>query len=265
MNRTQIIGRAPVVSRVARAGNQHRAVTHAACHAPGHEGVPQALRGGHRRNVLFRRIAAVRDTYFFRQRRRLVDGQRLGQTESTRFLLRLADAARLFAGRARREEFQRAAERGLGHGLIDLPRRPAALVPTNGLSQPRRVGGPDNEKCQHRGRLRAGQHLETDGGRAARIDQRTQNRRLQRVMIGIVVGFAERDVARARQPFEQDLARDEPARVDVQDLADEGVVLEVRRAPLTRRGAAGHEEQEEENEAHASRRSRSPGRRPAKR
>ena len=89
------------------------------------------------------------------------------------------------------EKHVRAVEGGLGDGLIEAPVRPAGALPVHRVAEPGGILGVSREVSRERGGVVGREHLEANRRTPARAEQRAQQPRLERVMVGIIVALAQ--------------------------------------------------------------------------
>jgi hypothetical protein len=233
-----------VASHVARARDEQRPSTAGGplVQTLGERRVPRALHEHHRVEHALGQKAAVRLAHlvahgglkFGRQGRG--EPERLDQrrVEGRDALVR--DAHRCVPVETRRQDRAVSREGSLEHRAVDRPRGPARRIPLDRLGERVGVARVRGEAGVDRGLLLSIEHLEDHRWGVMRGRKGLEQRRLEPVMIRIVVGLAdEHDVGPLHACGELRFAHAPPGR-DIHDHADQRVVGAVRALPPDRGG-----------------------------
>ena len=243
-------------AHVARARDQHRAVSLAGDEALGHLRVARALRRHHARHQRVGQRAAVDRANLVLQRR--LRGRRpVERVAPYKRGIERGEVAACDRAHGRRRQVggddgQSRGERRDGDRLVETPVGPARGAPAHRVAEPRGVARRRGEVARERGRLRGVQHLEGEGGAAAALDHPPQQPRLELVVLGVVVALAQQRKARRAHRGRERGHRHEPAVRDVPDPPGERVVVPEswrRRLGCARDGRDGKDQRKDDEPA----------------
>jgi len=213
-------------------------------HPPCHDGVARALRESHGLQHLLGEVTAVRGSHLLSHFGRLAFGKWLVQPQATYggFVERAEapahDSARVGEWKVRREDGQPRLHGDGQHRLVPRVGRPPARFPIHGSAEPRSAGARLGEVRVDRRLPIHVDHLQEDGRLPSSRKHFAEGARLQRVMIGVVVFFAEHDEVRLRDGTKKVTRQDKLASLRIPYLSDERMPT-VQRGPPCRRGIRG--------------------------
>ena len=138
---------------------------------------------------------------------------------------------------------------GAEHRLVELPSRPTAVVPLDGVAELFDRAVRLDLTVVDRSGVIGREHLEGHGRLDSGSDEQRDHPRLQEMIVGIVVLLAEQDEARADEPRGKLLLREKRVARHVVDATDEAVGgRRGRRLRRTAAVAGQHREQQSDRE-----------------